>query len=151
MLEQMHQLLVDLQNKGYRFTDYTTESGKSFIVFWNEIKIVGSSQDYPCDTTICFKTVDLKPPSYSEYAIFSTFICYGLNGSRSDSFNQAIDTLNYYNNIGKFVRDCRDGSQDVLFVTNECVSHLTSELVAAHIDYHAKIKAKVILKLEKRG
>lgn len=102
---------------------------------------------YPCDTTLHLKIIDQNLPGHSEHAIFGTFIFPGGNGNTGIPFNQAVDKLNY-DYLGKFVRDYTDGSQDILYVTTECVNNLTSEVVLAHLYHHAKVKATVTPRLE---
>lgn len=171
MPEPVRQILAELESKGYEFTCYEKKNGETFIQSWDEAEIIDTDEVQPCDTVICIKKiVYLKPPD-SDYAIFATFICHGIEGNKAESFNKAVDTLNYKNSLGKFVRDCDDEnpdvlyftnegkifltsqeqsqSQDILYVTNHCVTHLTSEVVEARLEYHNKMKSKVFPMLEK--
>lgn len=171
MPEPLRQILAELESKGYKFTCYQKKNGETFIQFWDEVQIIDTDEVELCDTVIYIKrVVSLKPPD-SDYAIFATFICHGIEGNKAESFNRAVDTLNYKDLLGKFVRDCDDGvryvlcftnegesfltsedqseSQDILYVTNHCVTHLNSEVVEARLEYHNKMKRKVFTKLEK--
>ncbi|WP_293335968.1 hypothetical protein [Microcoleus sp. CAWBG58] len=170
MPEPLRQILAELESKGYKFTCYQKKNGETFIQFWDEVEIIDTDEVELCDTVIYIKrVVSLKPPD-SDYAIFATFICHGIEGNKAESFNKAVDTLNYKDLLGKFVRDCDDGvryvlcftnegesfltsedqseSQDILYVTNHCVTHLNSEVVEARLEYHNKMKRKVFKMLE---
>ncbi|WP_293348557.1 MULTISPECIES: hypothetical protein [unclassified Microcoleus] len=172
MPEPVRQILAELESKGYEFTCYQKKNGETFIQFSDEVKIIDTDEVEPCDTVIYIKkVVSLKPPRDSDYAIFATFICHGIEGNKAESFNKEVDTLNYKNLLGKFVRDCDDEvryilcftnegesflisedqseSQDILYVTNHCVTHLNSEVVEARLEYHNKMKSKVFPMLEK--
>ena len=163
-------ILVELEEKGYTFTCYKQTKGQIFIHFWNEIEF-DNEKVYICDTTLHIeKIIGLKPPRNSIYAIFSTLICQEIGRDISASFKTTVDLLNYRNYLGKFVRDCYEGPQEVLYVlqegesyvktemqyqsqhllylTNHCLNHVTSEVVEGHLEYHAKMKAKVFPKLK---
>lgn len=172
MPEPLRQILAELESKGYKFTCYQRKNGETFIQFEAEVEIIDTDEVKVCDTVIYIKrVVSLKPPRNSDYAIFATFICKGIEGKTVESFNKAVDTLNYKDSLGKFVRDCDDGvryvlcftnegesfltsedqseCQDILYVTNHCVTHLNSEVVEARLEYHNKMKSKVFPMLEK--
>ena len=172
MPEPLRQILAELERKGYEFTCYQKKNGETFIQFCAEVEIINTDEVEHCDTVIYIKrVVSLKPPRDSDYAIFATFICHGIEGNKAESFNKEVDTLNYKDSLGKFVRDCDDEvryvlcftnegesflisedqseSQDILYVTNHCVTHLTSEVVEARLEYHARTKTKVFPTFEK--
>jgi hypothetical protein len=172
MPEPLRQIFAELESKGYEFTYYEKNNGETFVQSLDEVEIIDTDEVQPCDTVIYIeKVVSLKPPRDSNYAIFATFICHGIEGKISESFNRAVDTLNYKDSLGKFVRDCNDevryvlcftndgesfltledksASQDILYVTNHCVTHLNSEVVEARLEHHNKMKTKVFPMLEK--
>jgi len=172
MPEPMRQIFAELEMKGYEFTCYEKNNGETFVQSLDEVEIIDTSEVQPCDTTIYIKKVlGLKPPRYSYYAFFATFICHGVEGNGAEYFKRAVDKLNYKDSLGKFVSDCDDGtryvlcftkegksfltseeqsqSQDILYLTNHCVTHLTSEVVEARLEYHNKMKTKVFPMLEK--
>ncbi|MBW4492507.1 MAG: hypothetical protein KME26_05350 [Oscillatoria princeps RMCB-10] len=172
MPEPMRQILAELERTGYVFTCYEQNNGRTFVQFLDEVEIIDTGKVEPCDTTIYIKKVtSFKPPLYSDRAIFATFICHAIEGNGAESFHRAIDILNYKAPIGKFVRDCDEGTREVFCVTNQgetylteevesqspdilyvsscCVTHLNSELLAAHLEYHNKMKMKVFPMLER--
>lgn len=172
MPEPMGQILAELERSGYVFTCYQQNNGRTFVQFLDEVEIIDTGKVEPCDTTIYIKKVtSFKPPIYSDRAIFATFICHTIEGKGAESFHRAIDILNYKAPIGKFVRDCDEGdrkvwyvtregeiyrteevesqSQDILYVSNCCVTHLNSELLKGQLEYHNKMKMKVFPRLER--
>lgn len=174
MVKPLCDILAELETKGYVFTYYQSDDVPTFAVSWDEVEIIDTSEVKPCDTTIYFrKIIDLKPPRNSEYIIFSTLICDGIIGKRSERFNQAVDRLNCQNYLGKFVRHYQGDEQAifgannpddepniyninkdnipcyVLYVTNHPLSFLTLEMVESHLEYHAQVKTKVTSRLEK--
>jgi len=143
------QIEVDLKKQGRKCTNLETDNGQHFLIFWGQVRVTDDDRGgvYPCDTTLHLKIIDQNQPGYSEHAIFGTFIFPGRSGNTGIPFNQAVDKLNY-DFLGKFVRDHTDKSQDILYVTTEYVNNLTSEVVLAHLDHHAKVKATVTPRLE---
>lgn len=172
----LRDILAELETKEYEFTYYQSDDVPPFAVSWDEVEITDIGKVQPCDTTIyCHKIRDLKPPRNSEYIIFSTHICDGIIGKGSERFNQAVDRLNYQNYLGKFVRHYQEderaifaaNNQDdepdiyntnkdassyyVLYVTNHPLSCLTLEVVESRLEYHAQVKTKVSMGLQKLG
>lgn len=147
MCDRLPQIITELETQGRKCDRVKTDNNRSFFVVWGQIQIDGYPT-YPCDTVVLPKIIDQNQANYSEYILFVTFICEGLNGNAGKPFNKAVDKLNY-DCLGKFVRDYTDGSQDILYVTSECLSNLTTEVVKAHLFHHAKVKATFTPTLEK--
>lgn len=153
-MDELNQLIVELEKPGRSFGSYETGWGQSFLVVFSKGRLDGKDGTkllvYPCDTAIFIKVENPKQPHRSKYAIFSTFICEELS---CNSLQKAYDYFNSrnYTSLGKFVRDDRDGSNDVLYVTSQFIScQLTSDIVSAHLDHHAIVKMSVLIDLKKR-
>jgi hypothetical protein len=173
MVEPLCDILAELETKGFVFTYYQSDDVPPFAVLLNEVETIDTGEVKPCDTTIYFhKIIDFNPPSHAAYIIFYTAICDGIIGKRSELFNLEVNRLNCQNYLGKFVRHYQGDERAifsmnnendeptiynmkdkipyrVLYVTNHPLSSLTLEVVESHLKYHAQIKSKVILILEK--
>lgn len=144
MWEPLRLILADLEKSGYKFACNETEEGLPYFVCWRNVRCGG--RVYASDTTIHIDILNPEQPGNSEYAIFCTLICEGLYRNSSESFDRAIDMLNYHY-FGKFVRDYADRSQDVMYVTS--INSLTLEVVAEHLLHHVEVKGTLTLGLEK--
>ncbi len=138
------QLLSELADRGY---DLGWD--REVAYFLSKVTNQDTGQVYPCDTCITVRDISgLLPEDRSQYVFFVTFICHGMKGKGAEIFNETVDRMSYNSDIGKFVRDYTDESNDVLYVTNECLADLTAEIVIGQLEYHAKVKLKVAPVLE---
>jgi len=176
--EPMGQILADLKAEGYEFRCYEKKGGQNqdsqyLAVFLGEIE-TEQNKLRPCDTVIYIDKVrSLEPPVDSNYAVFSTFICFGIEGKGSRSFNKAVDSFNCQHILGKLARSYNDTPGSIfyasneeeeewhlssetfappytlIYVTNHCTTHLTTAVVKNRLRYHALMKLKLLRDLEK--
>lgn len=176
--EPMGQILTELKAEGYEFLSYKKKDGQNkesqyLTVFLSDEEIDEDENSiFVCDTLVYIdKVVSLKPPRDSNYAIFSTFICFGIEGKGSRPFNKAVDSFNCQHTLGKLARFYNDTPGSIsyawnegeewrvnseipvppllMYVTNHCTTHLTAAVVRNRLSYHAKVKAKLLRDLEK--
>lgn len=137
MWEQLCLIIDELESRGQKFTlFYETENGESsFFACWSDIKVSG--RVYPVNTIIMIEQLEAGHLGNSEYVTFVTFICEGQYKDSGESFNEAIEKLNYHY-FGKLVRDYTDKSQDIMYITS--LNSLTLEVVGEHLDHHVEVK-----------
>lgn len=147
MWEQLCLIIAELERRGQKFTLSETENGEpSYFVCWRKTKDKITSRVYPADTIILIEKLDPNRLQSSEYATFATFICEGQYKDSGESFNKAIEKLNYHF-LGKFVRDCTDESQDIMYITS--LNSLTLEVVGEHLYHHVEVKGTLTPGLER--
>jgi hypothetical protein len=178
MVKPLCDILAQLETKGYQLVYYQSNDFPPVALALDAVALDGgetidTGKEIPCDTTIYFqKIIALKPPRNSDYIIFSTVICDGIIGKGSERFNQEVDRLNFQDYLGKFVRHYQGDEQAIfsmnnqndeptiynekdkipyhlLYVTNHPLSSLTLEVVQSRLEYHAQVKRKATLRLEK--